>query len=333
MKTPRILVTCGGSATALSVLKGIRIETNLAAHVILGDCALDIAGRHLADDFIQLPLCADVDYLDRMIALAIENQIDMIIPIFDPEFKILAANRQRFEEAGIKLVISSSEAILACRDKWETFRFFARHKIPTPMTWLPVDAADIGIDQYPLIVKPRDGRASMNVFKVAHPDELDKVLEQVPFPLIQRDVSGKNHREVTIDTVSDTSGQYHAYCARYRDEVRAGQSYKGLTFRDKAIENAVRTICEALPIVGPSCMQCFLTPEGPVFFEINPRFGSATILSIRAGLNGPAFLAYEAAGLNPPPLNVRANIRMLRYWEEVIVDAKTGKPLATGTLR
>jgi len=35
-----------------------------------------------------------------------------------------------------------------------------------------------------------------------------------------------------------------------------------------------------LPIVGPCNIQCFLTDDGPRFFEINARFGAGSILAM-----------------------------------------------------
>jgi hypothetical protein len=54
-----------------------------------------------------------------------------------------------------------------------------------------------------------------------------------------------------------------------------------------------------------------------VFFEINARFGAGTILSIRAGMNGPLALVEFARGRALPDLTPRPGLLMLRYWEEV----------------
>ena len=81
-------------------------------------------------------------------------------------------------------------------------------------------------------------------------------------------------------------------------------------------------ITESLPIIGPCNIQCFLTDAGPVFFEINARFGAGSILSMKAGLNGPAALVAMARGRPLPPLEARADVTMLRYWQEVFVEGK-----------
>ena len=71
--------------------------------------------------------------------------------------------------------------------------------------------------------------------------------------------------------------------------------------------------------MGAVNIQCFLTPEGPRFFEINARFGAGTALSIHAGMNGPLALVRLARGESPGELTARAEVLMLRYWQEVFV--------------
>ena len=80
-----------------------------------------------------------------------------------------------------------------------------------------------------------------------------------------------------------------------------------------------RRIVEGLPIYGPSNVQCFLTDSGPRFFEINARFGAGSILSIRAGMNGPLALVTMVRGGALPELTPRSGLMMLRYWQEVFV--------------
>jgi len=43
-------------------------------------------------------------------------------------------------------------------------------------------------------------------------------------------------------------------------------------------------------LVGQNTIQCFLRDGKPLFIEINPRFGGAANLSIRAGADSPSYL-------------------------------------------
>jgi carbamoyl-phosphate synthase large subunit len=124
-------------------------------------------------------------------------------------------------------------------------------------------------------------------------------------------------QEVTIDTLSDLDGRFLCACPRIRLEVKSGQAYRSITIARPDLVESARRFVEGMPIFGPSNIQCFLTENGPAFFEINARFGAGTILSIQAGMNGPAALVALVRGAPLPPLAPRADVLMLRYWQEV----------------
>jgi len=318
----KVLVTGGGTATALSVLKGLRLATDLPTHVVLGDPSSDIAGKHLADEYVELPLANADGYADDLLAIARDLGVQLVVPVFDGEFAAVADARQQFDDAGIRLAISSPDAIRQCRDKRQTLALFERLGVAFPRTYSAGQALSLAGDAYPLFVKPADGRGSLDTFRVGDRTALAQALAAVHEPIIQECVEGDGIREVTIDTMSNATGVLLGCSPRYRDETKAGQSYKGVTFQSDAIADACRRICEALPIEGPACLQCFDTPSGPQFIEVNPRFGAATILSITAGFNGPRFLVEETLGRTPTPLSARPGVRMLRYWQEVFVDVE-----------
>jgi carbamoyl-phosphate synthase large subunit len=244
-------------------------------------------------------------------------------------FSTLVVARPSFLAAGIDVAVGSPGAVATCRDKCATQSLFERCDVPTPRAWTREAVRTAGASAFPLFAKPRSGRASLDVARLEDWDELARYLARVPDAILQDDVSGPDSIEVTIDVVSDHVGRVRGICPRYRQVVKAGQSYKGLTFRDATLEaHCERAILE-LGLAGPACIQCFLTPQGPRFTEINPRFGAATVLSVHAGLNGPLFLLEQALGLEPTPLSPRAGVRMLRWWQEVILDAE-GVAVNTG---
>ena len=105
-------------------------------------------------------------------------------------------------------------------------------------------------------------------------------------------------------------------------EVKSGQAYRSVTIDAPELVAYAKKVVEGLPIIGPSNIQCFVTSDGPQFFEINARFGAGTALSIEAGLNGPAALVAMAQGKPIPELKPRPNVWMLRYWQEVFVERK-----------
>jgi carbamoyl-phosphate synthase large subunit len=179
-----------------------------------------------------------------------------------------------------------------------------------------VDVADPAELPFPVYLKPRCGRASLDNFAAADVQEYQMAVRKVPDAIVQPLFRGD---EVTIDTISDLQGRFLAASPRLRLEVKSGQAYRSRTFGDAELVSWARRIVEGLPIMGAANIQCFLTAQGPRFFEINARFGAGTILSIEAGLNGPRALVNLARGRPVGELSPRSGVLMLRYWQEVFV--------------
>jgi carbamoyl-phosphate synthase large subunit len=312
----RVLITGAGTTTAITVLKGLRAAHDSSLEVFMGDMNPDCAGAHLGDRFLLMPPARAADFKTRVIELCHEHRIDLVIPILDYEFFGWCEAVGRLREMGTRVVISPRAALSRCIEKDKTYDYFRALGVPSIPTWRSGDIKDESSIQYPVYIKPRCGRASLDNYKAENPAEYQAALRKVPDAIVQPFVNGE---EVTIDTLSDWDGKFLAASPRLRLEVKSGQAYRSRTFADPELTAAARRIVEGLPIVGPANIQCFLTPEGPRFFEINARFGAGTILSIHAGMNGPLGLVRMVRGQAAGDLTARSGVLMLRYWQEVFV--------------
>jgi carbamoyl-phosphate synthase large subunit len=313
----RILITGGGTTTAVSALKGLRMTDDPSLEIVMGDMSRECAGAHLGDEFLELPSANEPDFGERVIRLCLEHDIHLVIPIIDHEFAGWSMVRHRLREHGIEVVISSRSALRQCQEKDRTYQLFRHLGIPTIETWRADEISDPATLPFPVYLKPRCGRASLDNYQADNLDEYSLFIAKVPDALVQPLTRGT---EVTIDCLNDLEGRFLAAAPRIRQQVKSGQAYRSKTFRDAALEAMARRITEALPIIGPCNIQCFLTDNGPRFFEINARFGAGSVLSMRAGLNGPAALVALVRGEPLPSLKTRPDVSMLRYWEEVFVE-------------
>jgi carbamoyl-phosphate synthase large subunit len=315
-KPIRVLITGAGTTTAVGVLKGLRAGNDPSIFILMGDMNPDCAGAHLGDGFVVMPPAKEEDFGERVVALCRENRIDLVIPIIDYEFPRWSKVANRLREAGTTVVISSTSALARCMEKDRTYPYFRTIGVPTVPTWRAEGISDAAALPYPVFLKPRCGRASLDNYKAENEEEYRLLIDKVPDAIIQPFMSGT---EVTIDTISDLKGKFLAASPRVRVEVKSGQAYRSRTIAAPELVERAQRIVEGLPIIGPSNIQCFLTPDGPRFFEINARFGAGSILSMHAGMNGPLALVELARGRQPRDLAARPDVLMLRYWQEVFV--------------
>lgn len=311
-----VLVTSAGRRTSLT---GAFVE---AAHrrgglVYAGDVdplapALVISDRPLRTTPNTAP-----DYVDRLVRAVAEHGIGLVVPTVDTDLGPLAAHRGAFEAIGCRLAISSERFVAITLDKFETGEAFGAAGIRVPRSWLPPlpdgeDLPDV------LFVKPRQGSASKDTYQVARGD-LARTLGMVPGPVVQELLTGP---EITIDALLDFDGRPIHFVPRVRIKTIGGESVEGMTLaHDDALESWIERlllVCATLGAAGPLTLQAFLTPDGPVLSEVNPRFGGGFPLALAAGADYATWLLDMVAGVDVPP-RLRAyepELYMTRYHVE-----------------
>ena len=316
-KTFKVLITGAGTATALCAFKGLKAMADPSIRVLMGDMQPNCAGAYLGDEFVCMPSADDPEFRKRVTEICRCRDVGLVIPTIDYEFPAWSEIADQLLANGTRVAISSPSAIEQCRQKDLTIAYFRRMELPCPETWRVSQIADPSGLPYPVFLKPRCGRASLNTHRVENLEEYLYYASKTQDCLVQPCLMG---REVTIDTLSTFDGRFLAACPRERVEVKSGQAYRSVTLDAPELTAYARRIVEGLPLIGPANIQCFLTDRGPQFFEINTRFGAGTALSIHAGLNGPAALVAMARGEALPTLQPRPNVWMLRYWQEAFVE-------------
>jgi carbamoyl-phosphate synthase large subunit len=112
--------------------------------------------------------------------------------------------------------------------------------------------------------------------------------------------------------------------------IRSGEVETGITMRNhRVIEDTIKLSALLGDVWGVFCCQCKCEKNGPPrFFEVNPRFGGGSPLSIAAGANLPRYVLQEALGL-PIDKNIdfKDNLMMLRYDQAVFTVEKNPESL------
>jgi carbamoyl-phosphate synthase large subunit len=246
---------------------------------------------HLADRAFEVPLSDDPAYFDAILAICEACGIGLVVPTIDDEIPRFAAVRDRFASRSIVLAASPLETAVACTDKWETCRRLRAAGVAAAATWRP-DELPAGI-AFPLFVKPRSGRGSVQAFPARTAEELAFFLTYVSTPVVQEYLHGP---EFTIDLLCDLAGRPLSVVPRERVVIRAGVIDRGRTVNDPALIDLALACAEVFTFAGPVNIQCRIVDGRPVVFEINPRFSGGIPLTIAAGADFPAMLVDLALG-------------------------------------
>lgn len=251
---------------------------------------------HLADRAFEVPYSDDPAYFDAVRSICVRNQIGLVVPTIDDEVPRFAAVRDRFDAIGARVAASPLETAIATTDKWETCRRLTRAGVAAAETWLPGELP--ASPAFPLFVKPRSGRGSVQAFPARDARELAFFLEYVSNPVVQAYLDGP---EFTLDLLCDFEGRPLSVVPRERVVIRAGVIDRGRTVADRRLIDLALACAEVFTFAGAVNIQCRMVDGSPRVFEINPRFSGGIPLTIAAGADFPAMLVDLALGRRVAP--------------------------------
>lgn len=322
MKKFRLLIDGAGTATTISILKGLKKQNKYNTKTIVIDMDELNPGKFLADSFYKVPPAKNESFVEKVLDICKKEKIDLFIPIIDLSFLNLAKHAHEFKKIGTFLLLSNLEAINITSDKLKTFNFFKKENIPTPKVFEKKEK----IKTFPVFIKPRiGGRASINTFKIENEKELKFYLSKLSTPLIQEYITGE---EFTADCLNYLNGSFIDAVIRKRIETKGGLSTKvEFVSYDIAqkIKKYIKYFSEKLNLIGAYNIQGFIKTDGEIVFtEINPRFAGTHTFTIEAGLNSIKYILDMLTGEKieniKKDIHINYNLKMVRYWDEIFIN-------------
>jgi len=330
-KSLKVLITGAGTVACPSVIKGFRQQSEIQVHITAVGPNLQPAGRYLADAFHAVPPASDTSFIPTLRDIVKHEGIQLLIPVVDDEFPVLAESREQFEHSGCRVAVSDPRIVALCREKDKTYGFFKQNGIPTMSSWVPADLPYPGAVRYPVFVKPRTGKSSGG-HKISNAQEFYFWTERTHEPIYREFLEGEDH---TVDVFSNFYGRAICAIACVPTETNAAGACPVRTVCDSKLTDASKFIAEKAGIVGPSNFRCIKTSAGLIFTEMNQGFSENLPLVIAAGLNPLLLLAkctlFE--DVRGDGDDFEDGLVMLRFWDEIFVSRSGEVRMDTGRRR
>ena len=319
-KMKNILITSAGrrvslvqefKKTALDFSKDIKVfTTDMEPHMA--------PACHVSDASFKVSPITEKCCIDQIVEICKKNDIGILIPTIDTCLPYLAEKRQRFEEIGTHVIVSSIDFVNICCDKRKTFSFFVEHNIRCPKQ------IDISSPQFPMFAKPYDGSGSNNIHTIMSDDDLSVTIRNNPKLMFMEYIDKNDYKEFTVDMYFGRDNRVKCIIPRERIEVRGGEVSKAVT-RNNFLVDFLKEHFDYQPgVIGCICVQLFYRERDNIIVgcEINPRFGGGYPLSFHAGANFPRMimLEYFQGKTLEYREDWRDNLMMLRYDAEVIAE-------------
>lgn len=315
-----LFTSVGRRVSLVQHFRRVLSDLGLEGKLVGTDMLLSAPAMHVVDRKYQVCRVTDKDYIPQLLDICEKEDIDLLIPLIDTELLVLAKNKKRFKEVGTTALISDPDVIRIAMDKYNTHKFFIENGFATPRVINIDEALERNDIEYPLLMKPARGSASIGITRIEGKEDLRFFKDEIPNPILQEYLDGY---EYTLDVLVDFEGKVRCVAPRKRLEVRAGEVSKGMTVKDERIIETGRKVAEVLKgALGPITVQGFLTSDGEFkLTEINPRFGGGHPLAIAAGADYPRWIIEMMLGRDPKIEldGWEDGLVMLRYDEAVFV--------------
>lgn len=276
---------------------------------------------YVADKHYIVPMITDENYINEILDICKKEDIKIVCTLIDPEIKILADNRKKFEELGILLMVPSSKTAELCFDKFEMYKYLKQNNIETVTTYGSVEEFENNKDgiTFPVFVKPRTGSGSVGARKVEDLETLKKLFKEDETLIIQELMSCSDlDADVYVDTIS---GEVINVFLKNKLETKIGGANKTVSFKDNELVEFIKRIVSKFEFKGTINMDFFKKDGKYYLSEVNPRFGGGYIHPYAAGVDFIKYLIKNSNGeKNVPEIgNYQEGTIMMMYDDIIFV--------------
>ncbi|MBQ9894823.1 MAG: ATP-grasp domain-containing protein [Ruminococcus sp.] len=295
-----VLVTAIGTMTATTVVEELK---KMGKYYIIGGDIYEknmVATTKDVDEFhVFPPAIYELDkYIEFVLKFCKEHEVKYYFAVIDEEIVNLSNNREKFEEIGVKLCIPNRKLVETCHFK-NKFSEWLDREMPEISIKTFGSADEIKDEDFPIFVKPVEGRASTGCRRIDTRAQLDEFVDTAE---IGKTIVAQQFAEgeiATVDIISNNKTGQIILAPRkelLRNSNGCGIAVK--TFHCEKLEDICRRLVQKLELNGVVNAEFFCKDGDYKIIEINPRFSAGTGYSCMAGAK-MVLNAMEIADGNP----------------------------------
>ncbi len=351
MEPLKVLMTGAGAPGAHGIIRCYRNNCERKVKVYGVDARERVQNVQYLDWFQKIPFASEDSFINAILDIAIDNQIQVIQPLVTKELEKIAESKSVFEKNGIAVCVDSAENLKISNDKGKLLDklFLKGVAVPGYRKVINIDGfsracRELGYPNETVCFKPSKSNGSRgfrivddginrgdllfnqkpnNLF-ISFQDALNILGEMEAFPelLVMEYLPGD---EYSIDMLVD-KGMAIYTIPRLRNIITAGISTECTVVNDEVVIAYCNDIAKALNLNGNIGIQVRKDGNGEVkILEINPRVQGSIVCCAAAGVNLPYFGIKQALGEVVPVVDIHWGVTMKRRWEEEYFDAE-GRP-------
>jgi carbamoyl-phosphate synthase large subunit len=241
--------------------------------------------------------------------------VDCLVPLNDLEVPVIAAHKDELEQLGISVFAPDLPVVNKVRDKGKYRELLKSFDVLAPLSYLNLEDAKKALDDkevsFPLIVKPRNGSASIGIefvhsvegmmvaYEHAVKDIKETSLNDATYKkpednvIIEEVIEGE---KFSVDMFNDLEGNHLASFVRKQLAMRGGDVDRSITVNEPELQAIAERTGKNLGHAGYMNTDVYYDGKNYYVIDINPRFGGGYSFTHEAGANIPAAIVALATG-------------------------------------
>ena len=331
MKKINVLVSGAGNGVGQSIIRSLKLS-KLNLNIYSCDIDKIYSKIYKPKKFFLIPKVETKNSKSKILSIFKKNNIGIFFCGSEFEIMFFSKNKKFFEKkSNVKICISHEKTITIANDKFLTYKFLKKNKLPYPKTSLIQNKKDALIDlkkyKFPLILKDRFGTSSRNVYKINDLNEFNFYLNLLKNPIIQEylkfNKTSKTEKnmlnEYTCSFFSDLNGNKLGIFIAERS-LRNGSSWviKHNKSYPKRLVEIINKTSEKIDNIGSFNIQFIKTKKDYIPFEFNSRFSGTTSVRANFGFNEPEMFILQIIKKKIKKINQKSsNGKFIRYIDEI----------------
>ena len=314
-----LVLSCGTRNKVLQFFKENMTEND---GLYATDCSELAPALYEADKYFIVPPMTEQSYLDTILDICRDNEIDAVFSLIDPELSLISRNMQKFIDIGTIPVVSDYDVVEMCFDKIKTMEKLKELGLNVIKSYTEKEEfyADLekGEISFPVFVKPVHGSASININKVYSKEAVEVLFSLSKDMMIQKYMGGTEYgADVYVDMVS---GETISIFIKEKLKMRAGETDKSVSVRDDELTKLILDFTKKVHFRGMIDIDVFKVDGKYYISEINPRFGGGYPHAYKCGVNEPKMVINNIMGKANKSVigEYKAGIYMMKYMEVII---------------
>jgi len=336
-----ILMTGAGAPGGPGIIKCLKEVPN--SKLIVGDADHKASGKYLNDAFVLLPNAKDDNFINKVLSICKEKQINVIFPLVTMELFKFSKNIEIFKKNNVKILVSDFQNLSIANNKSSLYKHLEQKGISTPMFRVVKNydefyraKEEIKSITSSYCFKPSISNGSRGVRLVSDDlNEFDLLFHEKPNSLYISDekISDilKNNsfpelliaeilpgNEYTIDTIVANTGEPILILPRIRIKTNGGISVAGKFEKHTKIIDYCSQIIKSLNLVGPIGIQVKEDKYGDFkILEINPRIQGTSVAALGAGKHLPRLALEAFLNIEYAIPKIKWDTEFIRYYDEL----------------